>query len=703
MPTLKLMPCEYPMSAEPSESASLSSSRSADLDREGTRHRLYVYAACTVLAVIWNYVAGKEMAWDLLHYHFYDGFSALNDRFEQDYFAAAAQSYFNPYAYVPFYVLVRLGLPGLAVGTVMAVLHSVVLWLTYELACEVYQPEDRKRRLVFGLCATVLAFLNPLLLQQIGSSFADVTTSILVLGGWLLLVHAIRRPRARLVVFGAILLGFATALKPTNGLHALAAFVLVGFLPLSLHGRIRNLFLYGAALGSGFVLLAAPWSYRLAKAFGNPVFPLLNGLFKSPEFTTAPLRHYRFIPDSLSDALLRPFDMLSSTEMIHDEVAAPDIRYALLLVAFLIFLIARSWNSIRGASPANAAPRSVPTARVLTALGCAFTADWIMWLSGSGNSRYFIPMACVAAVLGLALLFRILVNHPAGRNSLVLALLFAQGAQFALAGDYRWSKAPWDGGWFNVDVPGRLLSEPNLYLTIGIQSNSYIVPFLASGSGVVNFSGGYVLGPDGANSSRVRSLISRYAPNLRVLVSGDRIHPDSELREPRQSDVDDALRIFSLRVDMNDCETISVRGAPTTVWRPLESAVPAQIPPRELRYTSQLATCRLVTDERDNSREKAERRAAELELDRLEDACPTLFQPRRPQTEHINEMWIRVYPSTDLSAWVGKGEVKFIDPTRGMPHGTVIGREIDWARGQQPLVCGRRHGIYFVRPEQAAK
>ncbi len=192
-------------------------------------YRWYVYAACTVLAIALNFVFGKETAWDLLHYHLYAGFSALNDRFDLDYFAAGVQSYFNPYAYVPFYALVKLGLPALAVGTVLAMIHSVVLWLTYELACRVSPSEDRKGRFFFGVCATVLAFMNPVLLQQIGSSFSDITTTGLVLGGWLLLVQAVLRPRMKLVIFAATLLGFATALKPTNGLYAVTAFLLVAF------------------------------------------------------------------------------------------------------------------------------------------------------------------------------------------------------------------------------------------------------------------------------------------------------------------------------------------------------------------------------------------------------------------------------------------------------------------------------------------
>ena len=138
-------------------------------------YRWYVFAACTALAAALNYVFGKEMASDLLQYHFYSGFSALNDRFEQDYFAAGLQSYFNPYAYVPFYVLVKSGLPALAVASVLAVIHSVVLWLTYELACRVCPSEIRQERFLFGLCATVLAFMNPIFLQQIGASFSDIT------------------------------------------------------------------------------------------------------------------------------------------------------------------------------------------------------------------------------------------------------------------------------------------------------------------------------------------------------------------------------------------------------------------------------------------------------------------------------------------------------------------------------------------------
>src|ERR1700721_1450870 len=100
-------------------------------------YRLPVYLGCTLLAVVVNYLLGKDMASDTLSYHLYAGFSALHDRFAQDYFPAGPQSYFNPYVYVPLYYLTNSSLTSLEVSSVLAIVHSVTLWLTYELAVTV--------------------------------------------------------------------------------------------------------------------------------------------------------------------------------------------------------------------------------------------------------------------------------------------------------------------------------------------------------------------------------------------------------------------------------------------------------------------------------------------------------------------------------------------------------------------------------------
>jgi hypothetical protein len=236
-------------------------------------------------------------------------------------------------------------------------------------------------------------------------------------------------------------------------------------------------------------------------------------------------------------------------------------------------------------------------------------------------------------------------------------------------------------------------------LTIGGPSNSFLIPYFARESGFINISGGYVLGPEGANAAHVRGMIARSTPRLRVLLSGDKIHPDSDQREPRQSDVDDILGSYDLRVDLSDCATINVLGLRSSAWRAFGSSIPA--PPRR-GFTSQFTSCRLLADTRDRSQEANARRAVDIVLNRLEDACPMLFQPARPQTEYVNQTWLRFYGATDLTAWVSKGDVKFISATRS-PREILVGREEAWARGPLRLECGRKDGSYFAGLPRADK
>jgi len=154
---------------------------------------------------------------------------------------------------------------------------------------------------------------------------------------------------------------------------------------------------------------------------------------------------------------------------------------------------------------------------MLTALGCGLAADWVIWLSNSANSRYFLSSACVTAVVIVALLFRLFATRPMVRNYILGTIFAVPAIQFWMGTDFRWNAAPWDGPWFKIVLPEKRAIEPNPYLTVGPQTNSFTAPFLARRSGLVNFSGGYTLGAEGANGARVTSLIHRYGPPWHAL------------------------------------------------------------------------------------------------------------------------------------------------------------------------------------------
>jgi hypothetical protein len=655
-------------------------------------HRFQVYLGCTLLVVVVNYLLGKDMASDALSYHLYAGFSAVHDRFAQDYFPAGPQSYFNPYIYVPLYYLAKSSLSSLEIASILAIVHSIILWLTYELAVAICPWDDRHRQLRFGLCAVVFALINPILLQQMGSTFADVTTGEFVLAGWLLLAREVRAPSRAGVVYAGLLCGMATGLKLTNAVHAMAGFALLIMLPLTLRGRIRHGLAYGVSLGIAFLAIAAPWSYRLDQRFGNPVFPLMNSVFRSPEFTTEPGRALRFVPATIGEALWRPFAMIDPVRMVHDELRAPDLRYALIVMltgALVGRWLWRRWadSSIKTA----AADVDAASTRTLAAVGCGLAVDWVAWLNISGNSRYFLPMSCVAAVVAVGLLYRLLPTQRKARNYILAVILGIQGVQLWMGTDYRWNQTAWDERWINIEVPAKLKSVPSLYLTMGTPTNSFIAPYLDPGAGLVNFFGLYTLSPEGASGARIRSLVNRYAPNLRMLIGGERLYGKDERRSPNKEQIDDALGPFALRVDESDCATITVHGLPSDPDIIMASSLPQA---RQARDTTYLLSCRVVADNTDYSAYAPARRSAGLALDHLEDACPAVFQPRRPSTEYSGEKALRRYGGSDLIAWVSNGGLKFRQTTGG--DAVYLGRKSDWARAPLGIQCGRRNGRFFV-------
>jgi hypothetical protein len=662
--------------------------------------RLLVYCCFTVVVLLTSYHLGKDMAWDTLDYHFYAGFSALHDRLGQDYFPAGPQSYLNPYVYVPFYLLATSGLTALQVALILAAVQSLILWLVYELALTVAPAAKPPTRVALAVCAVTLAYANPVLMSELGSSFADILTAEFVIAGWLLLAAAIRTPGTLSIVCAGLLLGCACALKLTNALHAVSAGVLVLFVPGSWRSRLRYAALFPVAGAVGFAVVAAPWALRLERHFGNPFFPLLNGVFRSPQFTTAPIIDHRFIPASLSDWLWRPFAMIAPRVMIHVEWAAPDLRYALVLLAAALLLLAWTWRRFQQ-KPASAAESTSDGAmRALAGLGFAFLVDWSVWLTASANSRYFIPMACVAAVLAIALIFRLFAERPKLRNYLLLAIFAVQFFQLHFGTQYP-ARTAWTGEpWFEVSVPQSVAREPDLFFSIGIQTNSFLAPYLAPGSALVNLVGSYTLGATGANGSRIEALIRHYSPHLRILVRDENLDAKQDVGFPKTDAVNDALDPFALQLDTKHCARVVVHGITRPPIGTYSGTKPPKLSPSEAQ-TGYFISCAVVPATTRDPALTAGEGPANAALDHLEDSCPALFQPRRPSTYLLGDrtrgyIWVRQYPNADMAAWVTRGWVHFQKLTGGKEG--YAGPENAWEKAPLRTVCGRGGPEgYFLR------
>jgi hypothetical protein len=391
--------------------------------------------------------------------------------------------------------------------------------------------------------------------------------------------------------------------------------------------------------------------------------------------------------------LWRPFAMIDPARMVHEELSAPDPRYAILVVLVVIFVARWLWRRFRPLSPsANTGPLD-ESSRVLVAIGCALSINWMLWLYASGNSRYVLAMACAAAAVVIGLLFLLFKSQSKIRNYILFAIFATQAIQLYFGAEFRWNGTSWGGPWFDISIPDELKTEPNLYLSYGMQANTFVAPFLSKDSGFVNFAGGFTLNPDGANGARVKALIRRFAPNVRVLFDGGSQFKNAESRATRTQKVDGALERFGLRVDTRECATIVVRGLPPELE--VQHAMSEHSEP-QIRDATNLVACRLIANTTDQSANIARQKGVDVVFDRIEDACPKLFRPRRLVSTHDGDTWRRQYGGTDISAWISHGRVKFADLVR--PTGVIdIGSESDWAIAPLRIECGRRKGVYFAR------
>jgi hypothetical protein len=112
--------------------------------------------------------------------------------------------------------------------------------------------------------------------------------------------------------------------------------------------------------------------------------------------------------------------------------------------------------------------------------------------------------------------------------------------------------------------------------------------------------------------------------------------------------------------------------------------------------TTYLVACLVAPDHTERAALIARQRAVDVVFDRLEDACPDLFQPRRTHSDRLDTAWVRRYANTDLMAMISNGEVKFVHPIRG-DDAVLVGKESEWSHAPLRLVCRRHDGHYFAQ------
>jgi hypothetical protein len=624
-----------------------------------------IFGLPAIACAIWTLFAGKDVNWDLLHYHYYLPYQLLGGRIEQDFFAASSQSYLNPVGYLPFYLMVSGGLHSVVTSVLLAAAHSTSIGLVFLLSWNLFADRSRRERLQFSLLATALGAATAVYWMTVGASFLDPLLVPPMLAGLLLLLQGGEQSLRRAACAGA-LFGVAAALKYSNAIFVVAALPLALASPAG--GRLRNALSYAAGAAIAIAVFAGPWLYLMMREFGNPVFPVMNAWFRAPEGLPINLVSERFTPKDLAAAAAFPFHVAMLDRSLYSENFAPDLRFA-ALAAVALGLAARSLTR-RAADDTGGLSGDDWRLFAFLAFG------YVLWLLTSANGRYGMVLLLLIGICVARLAERLLTVAIA-RTALAV-LLLVQIVATALASPPRWFIAePWSRSWLPFEVPARARSEPALYVSLEVLSMSAVAPFLHPDSSFVNFRGQYSLRPD---SPRLAGLLEKYRGRVRTLAR------DMELSDGRPATdlvkaYDATLVRIGYRVDAEDCYTIRWSPEEDGLLSRAANRLAGELPAHE---PVSVVSCGLLPAKQDPAAAQEERRFSAL-FDRIEQSCARLFRGQTAVTEPLGSGWSRNYGGLDARLEALGGRIA-LNRHRKATY-VDLGLASDWERGVVASAC----------------
>jgi hypothetical protein len=443
---------------------------------------------------VYTWFAGEDVNWDWLNYHEYNVWAVLTGRYGIDALPAGFQTYFNPTVYFPVYYLRHL-LPMPYGLMIIGAVHGLNLLLIYFLVRALLLNAATASAIGASI---LIAAVGPMTLSEVGTSFSDILTALPVAGGCILILSADEKHNRRYVLAG-LLIGGAVGLKLTNAVYALgaAAAVLAASRPL-----VATLCLgLGGAVGA--VVTGGAWSVMLWREMGNPIFPLFNAVFQSPELVPMNIMDWQFLPKGYLDALAYPFYWLVGDNR-SSEYPFRDARFAVATV-LLVFAVGRSLI----------ARVKIFTQRDVQFL-LFFIVSYAAWLGVFSIQRYAIVLELLCAPLIVLLIARCLVGQPepsaAGALSLRVNMAMAATAVlialWSQPGD--WFRRPWSNT-FNPAIPQPLQQAAD-YLIVD-KPIAYVAPLLPPQSRFFQIADiALPIMPDGAFDRRIRAALKSPSP-----------------------------------------------------------------------------------------------------------------------------------------------------------------------------------------------
>jgi len=460
-----------------------------------------------------------ELGFDVLHYHIQDGWSALNGRLTRDLAPSGMHSYFNPLTHMVTELMIRT-LPAAGVTFLLGAVQASILILIYLICRRVLTSIGHESR-VSALLLALAGFFNYSMMTVTASIRIDHWIAAPFLAGLLILMpedgRAVTWRRAGLAAF---LVGIAAGMKLTAIVQAAGIAAAILIMVPGVRARIEAVIAAGLAGLAGILLTGGWWMWRLWTVVGNPVFPMGNGLFKSPYGLPENFRDLRTVPDSIWDVLFFPVNAAFRPYNEYGKTWMQDLPIGMLYIGIVLmgYVLYRAWK---------AAPMSLarPPSRVLVMLFGAMIATLAVWFPMFMVGRYAVAVWMIAPVLFGAILILV---WPAIERGLRAFLCFGSILIICVIGANvtPLRRLPVKNMWspyIQVDVPASIDFENAEVIFTGPYPSSFLAPYLpASATFTFNQTQPWADGGEHELKRMVRERISASdGPFIAVMVDVD--------------------------------------------------------------------------------------------------------------------------------------------------------------------------------------
>lgn len=435
------------------------------------RFRVLLALVCVGAGLV-SVILGPDNYWDLRYYHLYAPWAYLHHRYLYDIGPAQEQGFLNPIADFLLYGLVSSPLnnaPRL-VAFIMGAVHGINAALLLAITRHVIRPNDGAERWTLRVTAWLMGVSGSGFLALLGTSSNDLTCDVPVLGALLVLLKVDARAPGRGHWRGFAGAGLCAGVG--LGLKYTVAFVAPGLGAVALIAAIRQrtlggLVAFGAAAALGFLLFAGHHLFTLWVDFGNPFFPYLNQIFRSPYYDPIPIWDARFIPDSFWKLMTFPFYWAKTNSYVVTEPPFRDWRAAIAYVAMVLGVAALAARWLRHGPPRERLAQVPGLHLVFTFV----VVSYFSWALQFGYYRYAIALELLTGVVVAGALILLLDNGRWRMAAAVAALITA----FVTTVPLSWGRRPYTDTYVSVSVPP--LPDDAIVLIATWDPAAYFIPY----------------------------------------------------------------------------------------------------------------------------------------------------------------------------------------------------------------------------------